>query len=826
MAGSDGSVAPKAHPRGLRLAGGGGTVPQSLADASTAPARDLVTLGSGAQQIALQWKGGLPKPVLDGTRATYANAVPGADVVVEATRTGFEQFVNINQRPAQAGYAYTLPLKAKGLTAKQQADGSVLFTDGKGRKQATMPAPVMWDAAVDSVSGLHTHRAPVKLRVVKDKGAVDLVFTPDAVFLADPATKFPVTVDPSTASLSNLFDTYVQQGVTTDGSTDIELDLGNPGTTNADGTPRTARSFITWNTAPFADALVSSAKLSLWNFHSANTDCAAYPWEVWATGTASVSSRWTAQPVWNQLEATSTETRGNPACTSAPDGWVNADVTTLAQTWASAKNATSGMGLRASSETVLAQWKRFNSANAASNPPKLVVTYNYRPRNGTDPQAGPPFFKDTSGTWYVNTTTPKLRDTFADPNNDKVDGTFQVFDNATGTQVGSNITSAFVPAGQPASVTVPAGLLVNGKSYKFHTTSYDGTHYSVGWGPWTNFTIDTSAPSAPASVTSTDYPSTSWVKGAGQPGQFTVTPPAGDQNGIEWSLDGTTWTKVSTGGTTTPVSFTVTPAKAGTNTLQVRSTDKSENKSEPLTYTFHVGPGGVTLPDDGSRTAARVPLNAEADSSKYDHVAFSWRRGDADTWTAIPAADVTNAGTALSAWPVALTAGKSPQLTWNATSTVNPDGTVQVRADFTGPSSAAVSSDAISVIADRTADGAASDDVGPGSVNLLTGDYTLSDTDASFFGMTVSRTASSRSPQAGAGLDGQAPIFGKEWLSGTTAEATNSDFTEIPQDLGDLPRRRRRRRIDNQVRRERGQHRLGPGNRRRRPHPQRCFRLR
>jgi hypothetical protein len=295
-----------------------------------------------------------------------------------------------------------------------------------------------------------------------------------------------------------------------------------------------------------------------------------------------------------------------------------------------------------------------------------------------------------------------------------------------------------------------------------------------------------------------------------------VTPPAGDQNGIEWSLDGTTWTKVSTGGTTTPVSFTVTPAKAGTNTLQVRSTDKSENKSEPLTYTFHVGPGGVTLPDDGSRTAARVPLNAEADSSKYDHVAFSWRRGDADTWTAIPAADVTNAGTALSAWPVALTAGKSPQLTWNATSTVNPDGTVQVRADFTGPSSAAVSSDAISVIADRTADGAASDDVGPGSVNLLTGDYTLSE----------SRTASSRSPQAGAGLDGQAPIFGKEWLSGTTAEATNSDFTEIPQDLGDLPRRRRRRRIDNQVRRERGQHRLGPGNRRRRPHPQRCFRLR
>ncbi|MDF9816770.1 hypothetical protein M2266_006001 [Streptomyces sp. SPB162] len=777
---ADGSVAPKAHPRGLKLAGGSGATARSLTDAGTAPARDLVTLGAGDQQIALQWKGGLPKPTLNGTRATYANAVPGANLVVEATRTGFEQFVDIAQRPAAGGFAYTLPLKTKGLSVKQLADGGLQFTDAKNNKQAVMPAPTMWDAQVDPASGEHTHQAPVAMKVVAHKGSVDLVFTPDSKFLADPATKFPVTVDPSTATLGNVFDTYVQQGVTVDESTDTELDLGNPGTTNTDGTPRTARSFITWNTAPFADALVTSANLSLWNFHSGNNvDCKPYPWEVWDVDKASTSTRWPAQPVWHTKSATSTETRGNPSCTAAPDGWINADVTTLAQTWASLKNATSGMGLRASSETVVAQWKRVNSANAASNPPKLVVTYNYRPRTGTDQQAGPPFFKDTANTWQVNTVTPTLRDTFADPNNDKVSGTFQIFDNATGTQVGSNITSPFVAAGQPASVTVPAGLLTNGKTYKFRTTPYDGTHYNLGWSPYALFTVDTAAPSAPSGVTSTDYPSASWVKGAGQAGKFTATPPAGDQNGIEWSLDGTTWTKVPTGGTTTPVTFNVTPAKAGTNTLQVRSTDKAENKSEPVTYTFHAGPGGVTLPDEGTRTAARVPLTAEADSTKYTSVSFSWRRGDADTWTTIPAGDVTNAGASVGSWPLVLIGGKSPDLTWNATNTVNPDGAVQLRADFTGPNSAAVSSDPISVIVDRTADGAATENIGPGSVNLLTGDYTLTGTDASFFGMSVSRTASSRSPQAGASQEGQASIFGKEWLSGTIAEATESDYTEI-----------------------------------------------
>lgn len=155
-----------------------------------------MTLGEGEQQIALQWKGGLPAPKLEGTRAEYVNALPGADVVVEATRTGFEQFVEIKQKPATDGYTYTLPLKAKGLKATQQVDGSVLFTDKKNKKQALMPAPVMWDSTVDERSGERTRRVPVAMKVVTKGSSVDLVITPDAEFLADPATKYPVTVDP------------------------------------------------------------------------------------------------------------------------------------------------------------------------------------------------------------------------------------------------------------------------------------------------------------------------------------------------------------------------------------------------------------------------------------------------------------------------------------------------------------------------------------------------------------------------------------------------------------------------------------------------------
>ncbi|MFF1786802.1 DNRLRE domain-containing protein [Kitasatospora sp. NPDC058243] len=784
QAGADGSVAPKAHPNALRLAGAGGTRAKSLLQAQAAApddARTLVTLGQGDQQVELQWRGGLPKPALDGTKATYRDAIAdgAADLVVEATRTGFEQYTVLKQRPSAAGFSYTMPLKADGLKAEVQPDGGVLFTDRRtGERRAVLPAPVMWDAtAAAEGSGEHARQAKVGLKVVQRGDGIDLVFTPDAAFLADPKTQYPVTVDPSTTALGNVFDTRVQQGETVDWSADTEIYWGNSGTKNADGSSRQARSFINWNTAPIADALITNASLSLYNFHSGNSDCQPYAWDIWDTGLASTASRWTAQPSWNAKKATGTETKGRDAC--GGDGWITADVTNLVQTWTSAKNTTSGMGLRAPDEANTKYWKEVNSANAATNVPKLTVTYNYRPRTGTDQQAGSPFYKDTAGTWWVNSTTPTLRDTFVDPNNDKVDGTFQIFDTATDTQVGNVLVSPYVPSGAPASVKVPAGVLANGRTYKFRTSPYDGLHYNNNWSAWATFTVDTAAPSAPAALSSADYPSGQWVKGPGQAGSFTATPPAGDQNALEWTLDGATWTKVATNGSAAPVTFTVTPAKAGTNTLQVRAVDRAENKSEARTHTFQVGAGGVTSPNDGTRTAARLPLTAEADAARYDQVAFSWRRSDADAWTRIPAGDITNGGAALAAWPVPLAAGKSPALTWNATSTVTPDGTVQLRADFTGPGAAAVSSEPVRVVVDRKADGAATENVGPGALNLLTGDLRVPATDVSLFGMTVGRTHSSRDPRAAAGQDGQAAVFGPNWVSSVSSSLSASEYTEI-----------------------------------------------
>ncbi|WP_318839612.1 DNRLRE domain-containing protein [Streptomyces arboris] len=605
---ADGSIAPKAHPHGLRLAGKSGTLPKSLRAAQDDSGHDLVTLGSGDSKVTLQWQGGLPQPELDGPRARYHDAVPGADVIVEATRTGFEQFVEIDERPTGA-YSYTLPVKTKGLKAKANKDGSVTFTDpATGAERAVMPAPVMWDAAVDKRSGEHTNRVRVDMEVV-DKGAgqIDLIVTPDAGFLADPDTQYPVTVDPSTSALSNTFDTYVQQGESVDWSSDVELDLGNPGTKNPDGTPRTARSFITWNTTPIQDALILDTNLALWNFHSGNTDCTAQKWTVWDTSAPSTSSRWTSQPTWKQEYHSSTQTRGNPDCTATqPDGWINADVDTLVQSWASAKVTRGHMGLRAATDDVKA-WKRVNSANNTANQPKLSVTYNYRPSDGTTRQAGGPF-RSFAGVWAVNTTTPTLRDTFTDADGDTVSGTFQVYDAATNTPITTPageglIVSPFVDSGKIASVAVPAGQLQNGKTYKFRTNAYDGTHYNLNWSPWTQFVVDTTAPGEPASIASATYPENWGGGGAGVAGTFDVATGDASPYEVQYRLDPYEddaadygWSSVRTITPTGPsravapeASYTATPAADGNHLTQTRTVDRAGNVGPIKDYGFTAG---------------------------------------------------------------------------------------------------------------------------------------------------------------------------------------------------------------------------------------------
>ncbi|MEU0163230.1 DNRLRE domain-containing protein [Streptomyces sp. NPDC006261] len=352
----NGSVRAKSHPRGLELAG------------ATGPAGgDLVSLGRGAHEVSLGWQGALPDPVLKGNKATYVNVRPATDLVVEATRTGFEQYLVVKDRSAAAAAArITLPLTAKGLKATQNADKSVTFTDVRTAKTVgRLPAPVMWDASRNKQGLAATNRAAVDLKVAGQGEDLELRLTPDQGFLAAKNTKFPVTIDPAVFFGTN-FDTAVRDGVTEDLSASIDLPVGREYGKQA------ARSFVHFpRNFVVSGKEILNAELNLYSVWS--DSCEPRSWDLWDTGLTSTATRWSNQPAWRSKVATSTRTLGHsPACGSQ---WIQTDVTGLVREWAKADRAENAIGIRATDESDTKAYKIFASSDAPSNGPSLLVTY-------------------------------------------------------------------------------------------------------------------------------------------------------------------------------------------------------------------------------------------------------------------------------------------------------------------------------------------------------------------------------------------------------------------------------------------------------------------
>jgi RHS repeat-associated protein len=488
----DGSVAPKAHPAGLRLSGPAG-----------AGVHDLVSVGSGDDAVTVGWSGVLPEPVLAGTKATYPDVRPGVDLVIEATRTGYEESFVVKDRAglAQVG-SLTLPMRSKNLTPKADGRGGLSVRDRRGAESVRMTAPVMFDAAVGANSLEHLHRGGIALSMVaKGGGSTDVVLTPDAKFLADASLQFPVTIDPATVYAS--FDTFVQTDYTTDQSAATELKLGY----SDDGGSFTARSFLSWPSSAFAGAHINSATVYLWEWHS--WSCTPASWEVWLSGAVSTSTRWTAQPAWMTKYGTSTQTKG--ASSSCNDGWVSAPATGVFQAGADNSWSTTTMGLKATNESDHNSWKRFNSSDAASGDPYVVVNYNAKPVVMSRSTAPATPCAGGASRPYLNTKTPTLSAQIVDPEGSPVSATFEWWAVGGGAPIGST-TVGPQASGSTFTATVPSGAYGEGGPYSWRVRGSDGS-LTGNWSDWCEYTIDTTEPTAAPGVSSTTWPANTWTGG-------------------------------------------------------------------------------------------------------------------------------------------------------------------------------------------------------------------------------------------------------------------------------------------------------------------------
>lgn len=733
---ADGMIVPKAHPRGLTFSGA----------ASGGGEHEVASLGTGADRTGLAWQGALPEPVLDGRTVTYPEVRPGVDLVFHAHSTGYEQHVVVKDRAGLAHVrALKLPLNTGKLTVAHDGMGGVVFKNPRGGQVGRAQTPLMWDAKVSPLSGEHVNHAPVALRTTASGGRTVMELTPDKAFLARPDLTFPVTIDPPT-SLSPSFDAFVQNTYSSDqsGSADLKLGYSN------DGGTFYARSYLRFNTSGFGGSRIITAKLRLWNYHS--WSCTAASWEAWRTDPVDSSVRWTNQPTARAKVGTSTETRGyNSSC---GDGYVYVEVGGALQHSADNNLSSASVMLRATSESSTAGWKRFDSAEG-SHPPLLTITYNSAPSAPSALAVAPCYTTCGSGA-RTSSLRPTLSAKLADANaGQTLQAEFVVRNKATQAVVSSSGLRSGSPAwtnGSTASWQVPVDL-VNGSQYEWQVRGKDPWNYG-GWTAWTPLTVDTDKPGVPF-VSATIYVNDGQPHGgASQSDTFTFTPASGSTDlaafVYKFDYDSAATTVAATGAK----SVTLAP-RDGHRTLTVQAKDSAGNLSNPNLYVFDAGNAALAEPLPGATIVKRTKLRITTPVSGYTRTYFEYRRGPGGATLTIPSANLTSAtGAPISATatsPVALSTLGGYAI-WNATDTLGLiGGVVEVRAHLytaTG-TTPAYTIPWVRVSVDSSGDGAAGDEAGPGSVNLLTGDYALSATDADELGMSVTRSASSRNPADG-----------------------------------------------------------------------------
>lgn len=839
--GRDSVVAPGAHPLGLELpAGDAPTAPEagdvSVVVGGTAPQASVqvqplapITEASG-ERVELGWPGTLPEPVLDGPTATYADVTTGVDLLVQATTVGYETFMVLDERPtADAALSWSLPLTVNGAAPVEQADGSIAFVstgeveDGTpaGEVVSVLPAAHAWDAQLDPAGQVPTNYSAVDLSVTTLEGGLSAVtVTPDPVWLQDPATQFPVTVDPSYASSSVTAssDTYVQSdtGSIVHGGKD-ELRVGT-----YNGGAAVARSYIGINITGLRTKQIMSAELSLQATYSYS--CTARAWEAWSAGGFNETSTvWSNKPAFATRYGTSTETKGYAS--SCAGGRVKVPVTDMVTWWQTdTVNAVKFIGLKAASETDSLGWKKFASRETTT-PPLLTYTYNRAPVAPAPAMTGGVIYPGTA-TPYLPTRTPVLTAKPTDPDANTVKVDFQVHTSMDGTSasLAAFCSSAYVASGTTASCTSPQ--LADNIRYYLRARTVDQVTATSVWSGWYSYVVTTTAPANPT-ITCPDYPTGSWTTTAPAANlSCTVTGAGSGQSSPGWiryKIDGGIEQKAlitpSSSTATSKITVAVPRTPNGRHTLEARTESRSARMSSWVTWQAGwgtdvtmtspipgaAGNGAATVTTDGVAIDASAPPFTSQTVAPTAKVQWRVAGNPTAAWNDAGAAASLNAITGGTTTTAARVTGRlaTAQLTNDSANGIVLNARVpvalQVRVCFTygAAVNCADTGGDVTRVPHAFGNGYPVAEAGPGQVALWTGEFSTSATDISVPGYTgdlsIARThatyadaGSSAAAVTGAfgpgwtaNFDGpDAGVAGDELIDSTTYDGTLVLFTE------------------------------------------------
>jgi hypothetical protein len=591
---ADHTVAPAVTQLPMRLSGGGST--------------PLATIGTPGRSFALSWPGVLPEPVLDGTKSTYPEVLPGVDLVLISDVGQLSQHLVVKTAAAARNPALRsihLGLHLDGLTVRAAASGALQAVDKAGAVAFEAPPSTMWDAK----------GRPAKVGVAVDSGTVTL--TPDRQLLTDPHAAFPITVDPAWRTPDwEWAKVFSGKGDTSYwwGGQDIEPDTGaNWGKVGYCGFTGcnnigTARTYFQFDTSFMNGKTLISAVFSAAIAYS--PDCTHTPLhELWIGNTVvNGGLTWNNQPGATRIGSA---VAGNeyPGCANGYQS-IKFDI----GGYYSPTNR-SVYSIRAANEGDKNAWRKYDVSKT-----RLRFDYNSTPAAATglktDPVLPAPC-KWCGGIPYLHDQSIRLISTLSDPDNDQLNPDWDVFSrkpadsDTTGDVV--NERGPALASGATFSRTLDLTGL-DGKQLWWKVRGWDG----LAGGPRVTsdktFAVDRSGiatlPGVVGDLYTTD--DNSWHGGVGVPGKFTFTPFTGggtspadvkDIDHYVYDWHDNPQKPVDADALGGSAVLFVAPEKDGPQTLYVRSVDRAGNLSP--TFQYH------TYVRAGSGPVAHWPLNGD-----------------------------------------------------------------------------------------------------------------------------------------------------------------------------------------------------------------------
>lgn len=481
-----------------------------------------VVLSRAGRTLSLSWPDGLPKPTVSGEAATYAEVLPGTDLVLRATHTGFTH-VFVVRTPQAAANARLRELRFDlgGEAQVRQGAGGRLSAVVDGQEIASAESAVMWDSTTGSgdaglagraSGGTVTRPGPStsstaaapgdRARTAAVRAEVSdgqLVLRPDPQLLTGGKATFPVFIDPAWSTAKSRW-AYATQN----NSNNTDTTIARVGKDPDSG--KIYRSYFDFPLSAIRGKHIESAYVQMKLDHSWScTDTPTYLYH--SNGIASTPRTTWAPKLHSQKSTAQSHANEGFGCSDSPQpdmtvNFTGSAVTSLIQTHATNNysNVTVGFcacsGTDGTGESTTDRWKKFwpNSA-------KLVVDYDSVP--------GTPHSLQASGVACapgqrisIGTLTPTFSGIFPDADSTQALTTAYEWLQVPSTGTYGDSTPR-KPA--PAGASVPAGgrsttaalpVLTQGQAYAFRTRATDPAPYSKtsGWSAWCEFRVDTTVP--------------------------------------------------------------------------------------------------------------------------------------------------------------------------------------------------------------------------------------------------------------------------------------------------------------------------------------------